>query len=329
MDMQTIYARARLAETSVDFPHATAAQIAGHAPSLTLRFVQWADQTPLSPRADARGAAVSAHLRSALAGVSRRRKIRQRTLVLFSDGGAVQNSSIRVAYGLRRDDRAFDYGSSHCPPSPVDRPLLRHSLRHLRRRPHSQLISTSVFETCFPFFTFVQIATGCAAAICWRRRPRLTSVIFGLLWIGLATETLSAWPDYIAFFNFPAGGERGGIHHLGDSNLDWGQDLIGLARWQQQHKGVELYVKLEYSVDAKFYGLDYHEIDIVPTGPNKDNWSIVSDEPLKPGVIAVSATQLQGLYIKPWEEGFYERLRNSQPIAVIGGTVYIYRFNPP
>jgi len=83
----------------------------------------------------------------------------------------------------------------------------------------------------------------------------------------LICETLSAWPDYIAFFNFPTGGELGGLAHLGDSNLDWGQDLKALARWRQNHSQLPLYAKLFESVDPAFYGLKYHEVSIPRDGP--------------------------------------------------------------
>ena len=36
-------------------------------------------------------------------------------------------------------------------------------------------------------------------------------------------------PHYLAYFNQIAGGPRGGARYLLDSNIDWGQDLKGLA----------------------------------------------------------------------------------------------------
>jgi hypothetical protein len=177
-----------------------------------------------------------------------------------------------------------------------------------------------------PLYPFLQIACGCAAAILWDHRPKLTRVFLVALGVLLAYETLSAWPDYIAFFNFPTGGEVGGLAHLSDSNLDWGQDLKSLAHWQQQHAELPMYADLFESVDPEYYGLKYHPIIIPRDGPLAGKPT--SDVPMQRGWIAVSATHLQGLYVLPWEKGFYEPLRNTRPVAIIGGTIYIYLFEP-
>jgi hypothetical protein len=325
MDMQAIYQRDRLAETSLQFPHATPAQIAAHAPSLTARFVQWADRVHFLPE-------------PMLAGLLYQHSC-VRLWPAFLDGEKYGNGRwyyfpLAMLYKSPVSELTLYGGAAF---------VLLASSRRLARAHLWTLLCLVIpftvfgfaaltthlnigFRNVLPLFPFVQIASGCAVAISWRRRPRFTAVFVSILLIGLATETLSAWPDFIAFFNFPSGGEIGGIAHLADSNLDWGQDIVGLARWQHQHPGVKLYARLEYSVDPKFYVLDYHPIEIADEG--HERFRIESDQPLTPGVIAVSATLLQGLYIRPWEQDFYRRLRAAQPIAVMGGTIYIYDFQP-
>jgi hypothetical protein len=325
MDMQVLYQRDCLVETSLKFPHATPAQIAAQAPSLTARFVQWADRVHFLPE-------------PMLAGLLYQHSCVQ-LWPAFLNG---------EKYG---DGRWYYFPLATLYKSPVSELtlyggaalVLLASLRRLVRNhlwalvcfviPCAAFVFAALgthlnigFRNVLPMFPFVQIASGCAIAISWRRRPRFTVCVAAILLTGLATETLSAWPDYIDFFNFPTGGETGGKARLADSNLDWGQDIIGLARWQRQHPGVKLYARLNYSVDPKFYGLDYHPIEIVDQGAGR--FKIESDQPLTPGVIAVSVTLLQGLYIRPWEQAFFEQLRATQPIAVIGGTIYIYKFNP-
>ena len=53
--------------------------------------------------------------------------------------------------------------------------------------------------------------------------------------IGLTALTVAATasihPHYLAYFNAVSGGPDRGAEHLIDSNLDWGQDLVGLRRW--------------------------------------------------------------------------------------------------
>jgi hypothetical protein len=142
--------------------------------------------------------------------------------------------------------------------------------------------------------------------------------------IALMTETLSAYPDYLAFFNIAAGGERGGIRFLGDSNLDWGQDLPLLARWQQDHPDLQLYLCYFGTADPRHYGIRYISL---PGG-------YVLDPPPRtltaPGVIAINTTVLQGIYSSTDSDtrAFYAPLRNRQPIDCLGGSIYLYDFSP-
>ena len=177
-------------------------------------------------------------------------------------------------------------------------------------------------RSVLPLYPFMYIGIGCAAACTARSRPRLTGFISAVLALGLASETLSAWPDYIAFFNVAAGGKTGGIAHLGDSNLDWGQDLKPLADWQRTHPAVPMFVDYNGVVDAHFYGLKFDSLWIDSTGKPTSN------APLTPGVLVVESNHLQGLYITASATPFYAWLRMQQPVDIVGGTLYIYRFTP-
>ncbi len=77
-------------------------------------------------------------------------------------------------------------------------------------------------------------AAGRASAGCWLRRAA-AGTAGGLLML-LAWETLSLFPNYIAYFNAIAGGPGRGYRHLVDSSLDWGQDLPGLRRYVEKHR---------------------------------------------------------------------------------------------
>ena len=55
----------------------------------------------------------------------------------------------------------------------------------------------------------------------------------GLLLAGHAAS-LTAHPDYLAYFNEAARGKE--REFLGDSNLDWGRNLVRLGRYVQQHE---------------------------------------------------------------------------------------------
>src|SRR5262249_38384766 len=142
-----------------------------------------------------------------------------------------------------------------------------------------------------PVYPFVFIATGCLLA---RSRKRwLAPALAGLL----ACETLLAWPNYIDFFNWACLGWRGGIHLLGDSNLDWGQDLPALAQWQRDHDNAPIALAYFGTADPAAYGVRCVTLPAWPPPP---------DLPAT-YVIAISATGLQGIYNQDYVD--YSRLQ--------------------
>jgi hypothetical protein len=155
----------------------------------------------------------------------------------------------------------------------------------------------------------------------WRSaKPQAARVSAWVLGVGLIVESVAAFPNYIAFFNFPSGSSRGGIRLLGDSNLDWGQDLPLLADWQAKHPTVRLYLCYFGGVPPEAYGIDYTNL---PGG----HWSKPEQMPTTPGVIAMSATRLQCLYLDEKIAPFSYDLRvNHAPREVLGGTIYLFDF---
>jgi Dolichyl-phosphate-mannose-protein mannosyltransferase len=159
-----------------------------------------------------------------------------------------------------------------------------------------------------PIFPFIFILLGVGASALKRARPRLFNAVAIILGLGLAIETLSACPDFIPFFNVAAGGARGGIRLLGDSNLDWGQDLPELYVWQQNHPDVPLYLLYFGRLTPKFYGIKGLEaLD-------------------RPCVVGISATVIQGLYVPKPLRLALRPLLNMPPREVLGGTVYLYQY---
>ncbi len=135
-------------------------------------------------------------------------------------------------------------------------------------------------------FLYISVAVGFAWVMrCW---PRAMLVIGLLALLGLAAESIAAYPNYIPFFNFPSGGSRGGIDLLTDSNLDWGQDLPAIVRWQQQHPKDKLYLTYFGPGDPASYGIRCINL---PGGAYYEPRGSLDE----PGVVAISATCLQGV----------------------------------
>ena len=136
-----------------------------------------------------------------------------------------------------------------------------------------------------PILPMIFVAVAIVFARTIRIWPCAVGAVGAILLIGLATESLAAFPDYIPFFNVAAGGSRGGIRLLGDSNLDWGQDLLLLAKWRQQHPDVKLYAATFGAIDPVRLGVQYVPL---PSGYWGNQNSALPD-PNQPCVLAISA----------------------------------------
>ncbi len=174
-----------------------------------------------------------------------------------------------------------------------------------------------------PLYPFIFVALGLGLATIIRRHGRTGLILAIAIFSGLAAESVAAFPDYLSFFNFPSGGARGGLAKLGDSNLDWGQDLKGLARWRKNHSDLPMYLAYFGTASPAFYGVDAINVPSAMGG-----WPMEQhpQTPIQPCYLAISATVLQGIYISdPEVKNLYTKLRASAPLDVIGGSIYIYR----
>ena len=173
-----------------------------------------------------------------------------------------------------------------------------------------------------PIYPFLFVIAGRCATLAAVRFPGIlssTSVLLLTAWY--AGSVARAHPHYLAYFNELAGGPEGGYRYLVDSNLDWGQDLRGVKPWMDA-SGVSR-VKLSYfgTADPAYYRIPCELLPGQMLPPPRD---VVRE--VRPGdVIAVSATNLQGVYLQPDDRPLMERLRAMKPVATIGHSIRIYR----
>jgi hypothetical protein len=177
------------------------------------------------------------------------------------------------------------------------------------------------YRHILPMVPFLLVFGSQVASRPWAtegRRYARVALVSGLLAWQVA-GTLRVAPHHLAFFNELVGGPGQGYKYLVDSNLDWGQDLLGLAGYVREHHVDR--VKLAY------FGLVTPEV-VRSVGINFE--PVTSREETEPsaGVYAISATYLQG----PYGSGFlggegppFPWLRQLEPEAVIGYTVFVYR----
>ena len=162
----------------------------------------------------------------------------------------------------------------------------------------------------------------------WRQEQRLTLrsfiVIVGTL--GVVATSLLAYPHYLGYFN-PIVGRDNGWQVLGDSNIDWGQDLIRLRNWMAD-EGITQ-VKLSYFGSARpdFY-VQYAPL---PSFPNyhRDLWEAVPFDTVDPeqGVYAISVANLHELHHQnPTNKTVFSFFREHEPDERIG-SFNIYKIN--
>jgi hypothetical protein len=139
------------------------------------------------------------------------------------------------------------------------------------------------------------------------------------LWYVVAAAII--YPHQLAYFNEFVGGPDNGHRYLIDSNMDWGQDLIGLKDYMDDN-GIER-IKLGYFgyTDPRYYGIDYvYMPSHMIKDPQLPEGGVVALE----GWFAVSATLLQGGYLP--DRDFYITFRETEPVDKVGYSIFLYRF---
>lgn len=134
----------------------------------------------------------------------------------------------------------------------------------------------------------------------------MAAALCAVLLIWHAAAALAIWPYHLAYFNEAAGGPGAGIRHLADSNLDWGQDLVGLHRFMSERRITRMNLYYFGTADPDYYGIQ----------------RAASPEP---GYYAVSATHLMGIYLPDRE--YLAPFRRMTPEATIGHSINVYRLD--
>jgi hypothetical protein len=151
--------------------------------------------------------------------------------------------------------------------------------------------------------------------------PRRWLAIPVLLLAGQAAESWIIRPHYLAFFN-PLLGGPGRAHRLVvDSSLDWGQGLPALRDWLKANRrpGEKLHLAYFGSAWPPHYGV---RPDVfLPESSNVVRPPFTPHE-LEPGIYAVSATSLSGVYSgmrgpwRPeWEAAYRAAPRDGEEFA--------------
>lgn len=133
-------------------------------------------------------------------------------------------------------------------------------------------------------FLFVFTSRIMIHAVSW---PVLRWVVCGLMIWQLASVLWFA-PHWLSYFNEIAGGPERGDEWLVDSNIDWGQDLLKLKSWQEQHpEATPLFTLLGSRYDPAAVGVKVSMPEFIQQ--NAERNEILPE----PGWYAVSVNLLQ------------------------------------
>ncbi len=203
-----------------------------------------------------------------------------------------------------------------------------------------------------PIFPFVFVAVG--RLVPWAdglKRPAIVWIPIGLGLAATAAATATIHPHYLAYFNLASGGPVRGSDHLIDSNLDWGQDLVGLREWARAHPE-EGPIGLAYfgQVNPRIFerrgdGFAWFLPPPLPgTMPRRPATHYLGGPgaTLTPGVYAVSASLLRGLPYTVYDPAPFDATRwapykagerafsyfeGLDPFDHIGHSILLYRLD--
>ena len=179
------------------------------------------------------------------------------------------------------------------------------------------------YRYLLPLLPFMFVAGADVIAAASHLRWARAGAAIVLVWhVGGA---LNIYPYYLAYFNELAGGPDGGRYILSDSNIDWGQDLIGLKHYADRHRVERLKLSYFGVTPPSVYGM---QVEALPPVRNamydQGAWWLYMYYPPDPppGIYAISVANLMGgMWI---DQETYATFRGRAPDTTIGHSIYIY-----
>lgn len=158
----------------------------------------------------------------------------------------------------------------------------------------------------FPALAPGYMLAGIAAASWWRRKWGKV-LVCGFL-AGHVVCSLAAWPGYIAYMNVLTA-SKGKAHYLGDSNLDWGENLPALKRYLDSRGVSRIRGALFGMAPPDYYGIECIELAL----PDLRN-------PREGDIVVISSR-----FLPDEDEEFSDALaRHWELVTVIDEVYYVY-----
>jgi Dolichyl-phosphate-mannose-protein mannosyltransferase len=165
----------------------------------------------------------------------------------------------------------------------------------------------------FLFVTASRLATVGANALA-------RAVVLVLAVGASALSSLRVAPHQLAYFNELVGGPNEGYRYLSDSNLDWGQDLKGLAAYVQAQQLPIIYLSYFGNLPFDVYPFRFQYVPSIGSQERLPTDRVPATVPRE--LLAISVMNLHGAFFKDHDR--YKWLLNTPPLIKIGYSIFVY-----
>jgi hypothetical protein len=179
-----------------------------------------------------------------------------------------------------------------------------------------------------PVYPFVFVVAGSAAALAPAAAGalgrRMAEVGLPLAVLGCVGEA----PHYLAHFNWPSTAFFERHELLADSNLDWGQDLARLKRYLDSRAHRNVSMAYFGAASPRHLGLQHRVLPAAHSYVSYEREWPPAPDPAPGDLVAVSASAFVG--VGQEDPDRYRRLLGDlRPVATIGRSILIFRWEPP
>lgn len=182
----------------------------------------------------------------------------------------------------------------------------------------------NVFRYLFPSYILFILNASSIANKKFNNNRLFSIFIFYICPLWLIFSSISSFPFDLSYTNELTGIPPQGNKYLSDSEIDWGQDLERLAEWLTVNGYGKETVKFSYlgTADPKYYGIKYTPLQFEDLSHLK-------------GILAISVGNLT---LGDWQytsgddyklklaHAPLDFLRAKKPDAVIGKSIFVYKF---
>jgi 4-amino-4-deoxy-L-arabinose transferase-like glycosyltransferase len=171
-----------------------------------------------------------------------------------------------------------------------------------------------------PVYPFLFVLASRLATVGFRRHW-VAPFLVGVPLVFTAVSSLRMAPHQLAYFNELVGGPDQGYRYLGDSNLDWGQDLKGVKTYMEKEKLPIIYLSYFGTAPPLYYDIRYQYVPgswPLEWPPPADK--VPAEAPRK--ILAISVCNLQD--VSTPHNPLFRWLWIRQPVAKIGYSIFIY-----